>query len=184
MKPILLVLGEAGIGKTHLVCDIAKNRLDRGLPPTVIVLGEQLLEIDDPLESIFKACSLKGSKHQILGELNATGKRKKSRSLIIVDAINEADRKSWKSGIRKLIEDLEKYPWVGLVMTCRTPFESLALPKRLRLITEYHQGFSENELEAMVIFFDFYEIPLPEVPLLISEFSSPFVSELLLQNSS
>ena len=172
-EPFLLVLGQAGMGKTHLVCDITKDRIDRQLCPTIIVLGEKLLDIKDPLESIFKACSLKGSTNKILKGLNETGKRKNLRSLIIVDAINEADREGWRSGVKKLIEQIKEYPWVGLVMTCRIPFQFLSLPKRFKIITEYHQGFAENELEAMTLFFNFYGIPLPEVPLLISEFSSP-----------
>ncbi len=32
--PFLLILGEAGMGKTHLVCDIAKQRIEKDLPPT------------------------------------------------------------------------------------------------------------------------------------------------------
>lgn len=172
-EPFLLVLGQAGMGKTHLVCDITKDRIERQLSSTVIVLGEKLLDIHDPLESIFKASSLKGTSYKILKGLNEAGKRKKSRSLIIVDAINEADRDGWKSGVRKLIKEIREYPWVGLVMTCRIPFQYLSLPKRFKIITEYHQGFAENELEAMTVFFNFYNIPLPEVPLLISEFSSP-----------
>lgn len=171
--PFLLILGQAGMGKTHLVCDITKDRIERRLPPTVIVLGEKLLDINNSLESILKASSLKGSANRILRGLNEDGKRKKSRSLIIVDAINEADRGGWKSGVRNLIKQIKKFPWVGLVMTCRIPFHYLSLPKRLKIITDYHWGFADNELEAMTAFFNFYSIPLPEVPLLISEFSSP-----------
>ena len=172
-EPTLLILGQAGMGKTHLVCDITKDRLAAELPPTIIVLGEKLLDINDPLESIFSAVSLKGSKKQILSELNTVSKKAKRRSLIIVDAINEADRQSWKSNVKTLVNELKKYPWIGLVMTCRVPFQHLYLPKRMKIITEHHQGFADNELEAMTAFFKFYGLTLPQVPLLISEFSSP-----------
>jgi len=172
-EPILLVLGQAGMGKTHLVCDITKDRLNAGLPPTVIVLGEKLLDINNSLEAVFGAVSVKGSKKQILSELNSAGKKANRRSLIIVDAINEADRQGWKSGVKDLIKEVRKYPWVGLVMTCRVPFQYLYLPKRIKFITEHHQGFQDNELEAMTAFFNFYGLSLPQVPLLISEFSSP-----------
>src|SRR3990167_895631 len=97
--PFLLILGQAGMGKTHLVCDITKDRLTSGLPPTVIVLGEKLLDIQDSLGAIFKAASLNAPKKKILDELNAEGKKANRRSLIIVDAINEADRKGWKAEI-------------------------------------------------------------------------------------
>jgi len=172
-EPILLILGQAGMGKTHLVCDVTKERIERKLPPTVIVLGEKLLEIQDPLDAIFNVCSLGGNKIKILRELNKIGKDKKTRALIIVDAINEADREGWRRNVGKLIKEIKQYPWVGLVMTCRIPFEHLSLPKRLKIITDYHKGFEDNELEAMTAFFNFYGIPLPEVPLLVSEFSSP-----------
>lgn len=172
-EPFLLILGQAGMGKTHLVCDITKSRIDKKLGPTIIILGEKLLSIKKPLESIFKACSLKERNSKILKGLNEISRRKKMRSLIIVDAINEADREGWKSGVRNLVKQIGKYPWIGLVMTCRTPFQFLSLPKRFQIITEYHHGFEENELEAMTEFFNFYGIPLPEIPLLISEFSNP-----------
>ncbi len=171
--PFLLILGQAGMGKTHLVCDITKNRLENGLPPTVIVLGEKLLDIQDSLGAIFKAVSIKGAKKDILEELNAAGEKANRRALIIVDAINEADRHGWKSGVRELIKEVKKYPWVGLVMTCRVPFQFLYLPKKMKMITEEHRGFNDNELEAMTAFFNFYGLSLPQVPLLISEFSSP-----------
>lgn len=172
-EPVLLILGQAGMGKTHLVCDVTKERIERKLPPTIIVLGEKLLEIQDPLGAIFRACSINGTKTKILRELNKLGKEKESRALIIVDAINEADREGWRRNVRKLIKEIRRYPWVGLVMTCRIPFQHLSLPKRLKTITDYHKGFEDNELEAMIAFFNFYKIPLPEVPLLILEFSSP-----------
>lgn len=172
-EPFLLILGQAGMGKTHLVCDITKDRIYRKLAPTILVLGEKLLDINNSLKSIFQASSLDGDVNSILKGLNDVGKKKKSRALIIVDAINEADRNGWKSGVRNLIKQVEKYPWVGVVMTCRVPFQFLSLPKRFKIITEYHHGFADYELEAMSAFFNFYNIPLPEVPLLISEFSSP-----------
>lgn len=172
-NPFLVILGEAGIGKTHLMCDVAKKRIERNLPPTFVVLGEELLNIGDPLISIMRACGIKGGKNTFLSQLNAIGEKSKSRALIIVDAINEADSIGWKRGLNKMIEEIRMYPWIGLVMTCRIPFQFLALPKRLNVITEVHQGFIEYELEAMDAFFKFYGLPLPEVPLMVSEFSNP-----------
>jgi len=171
--PFLLILGEAGIGKTHLVCDITKKRIENEMPPTVVVLGEKLLNIRDILKSITNASEVQISNSDFLEELNTKGKLQNQRSLIIVDAINEADRLGWKVRIKALIKRIRKYPWVGLVMTCRTPFENLLLPKDIKITTIYHEGFNENELEAMTAFFNFYNLELPQVPLLISEFSSP-----------
>jgi hypothetical protein len=37
----MLLSGEAGSGKTHLFCDVARHRIEEGLP-TLVVLGQQL----------------------------------------------------------------------------------------------------------------------------------------------
>ena len=34
----LLIVGDAGVGKTHLFCDVAKNRISKKLP-TILLLG-------------------------------------------------------------------------------------------------------------------------------------------------
>lgn len=37
-KPCLLLSGAAGMGKTHLLCDVAKHRIDAGMP-TILLMG-------------------------------------------------------------------------------------------------------------------------------------------------
>ena len=41
--PLLFLSGDAGTGKTHLLCDVAERRVKEGLP-TVLVMGQQIGE--------------------------------------------------------------------------------------------------------------------------------------------
>ncbi len=164
--PFLLILGRAGIGKTHLLCDIAKQRIDKG-KVTYIVLGEELLSFTDPLASIIQSLQLKTVNEEFLSKINKIGERQKERAIIIIDAINEGDKARWKKTVNSFIKRVSKYPWIGVVFSCRTPFESISVPKKAKVIREQHLGFQELELEAMKIFFNFYKLPLPEVPLLV-----------------
>jgi hypothetical protein len=170
--PFLLILGRAGIGKTHLLCDIAKQRIKND-KPTYIVLGEELLSFTEPLSAITRSLHLQIGNEDFLSQLNKIGEKQKERVLLIIDAINEGDKVRWKKTINAFIKRISKYPWIGVVFSCRIPFENISVPKRAKLIREQHIGFQELELEAMRIFFKYYKLPLPEVPLLVQEFSNP-----------
>lgn len=171
-EPFILVLGEAGMGKTHLLCDALKKRFDED-NKTFFVLGEEITKLSTPIKSILKARSINSTEAKFLREINAYGERKRRRVLLIVDALNESDIEGWKKQIRSFKAKMEKYPWVGVVLSCRTPFENILLPRSFNVAKVHHGGFSEYEFEAMKAYFSHHRIPLPEVPILTSEFSSP-----------
>src|SRR5688572_10142747 len=50
-RPYMLLRGEAGIGKTHLLCDYAKGRLT-GQRATFIFLGHELAGTADPIKAM------------------------------------------------------------------------------------------------------------------------------------
>ncbi len=168
-NPSLLLTGEAGTGKTHLLCAIAEERLQKNLP-TFIFLAEEV-NTRDPWSSILKEIGFVGHEDDFLAELNEFAARKKVRALIIVDAINEAPcRVTWE----KLMQ-ANKYPWIGLVLSVRNGFENEYTTKNIRksFVRLEHKGFSLKEWEAVTRYFSEYGIPLPEIPLLLPDFSNP-----------
>mgnify|MGYP006266391803 CR=1 FL=1 len=170
--PFVLLLGEAGMGKTHLLCDVTKDRFEDGCP-TFMVLGEEMPKMLSPIKSLLKSRNISETEAAFLKEINCYGAKKRRRVLLVFDALNESDIKGWKRKLREFKLKMSKYPWIGVVLSCRTPFENIVVPKRLPLNKEYHTGFNEYEFEAMKAYFKHYRIPLPEVPVLISEFGSP-----------
>lgn len=169
-NPFLLLTGEAGTGKTHLLCAIAEERLKNNFP-TFLFLAEEI-NTQDPWKSILKEVGAAGSADDFLKDLNEFASRKKVRALIIIDAINEAPlRVLWE----RLIKSIKKYPWIGLILSVRNGFEEEYTTKAIRksFVKVEHKGFTLREWEAVTKYFNQYDIPLPEIPLLLSEFSNP-----------
>jgi hypothetical protein len=104
----LMILGNGGTGKTHLLCDIAAEQSAAG-KPALLVLSSSLPKADQPLEAIASATGLTRSGKALLEELDHLGRRSKCRSLLLVDAINEGDRAVWRSSIARLAREVGRY---------------------------------------------------------------------------
>jgi hypothetical protein len=180
-RPILLLLGGAGMGKTHLLCDIAESRLKQGYP-TLLILGQQLPTARHPIEAIIARLGLTLSVDEFLDQFDDLAKRKRKRALIIVDAINESDRKAWKRHLPNIIAAIERRKHIGIVLSCRSPFEKTTIPDRTQIFRLYHQGFQERELDALWTYFKHYHIPLPEIPFLPDEFSNPLFLKIFCES--
>ncbi len=176
----LLILGRWGTGKTHSLCDITERRMSRRLP-TLLCLGQQLLAGVAPLESICSLTGLATTPRRLLGALQRLGERVNGRALLIVDAINEGDREAWRRALPDIQLQLQDYPNVAAVLSCRQPFDEHIVSRRVarRFVTVYHEGFSEQEFDAQLSFFDYYGIPAPHFPLITEEFSRPLFLQLL-----
>lgn len=179
--PSLLIRGEWGTGKTHFLCDVTSERLANG-SPTVLVLAKNFE--GHVLADLCARLGAPASINERFAELEDAGRGAKGRTVFIVDGVNEGRRREWRQAIRTLLLLVADHPNVGLVVTCRTPFEAMAIEKtdlekfhRLR-----HSGFDDQEFDAQAAFFQYYQLPLPEVPLLDREFSRPLTLKLICQS--
>jgi chromosomal replication initiation ATPase DnaA len=174
-SPFLLLTGVAGTGKTHLLCDVIENRFKNGLP-AVLVFGELFATSDDPFKQIIRQLGLKINKRQFLSFLNNAGEQSGCRAILIIDALNETrQRNFWKRNLSKVIDEIKKYPHIALIVSIRTGFEDEVITKKLikALVHEEHRGFEFREWEAVSKFFKEFQLPLPEIPLLMPEFQNP-----------
>lgn len=104
------------------------------------------------------------------------GKRLKTRSLIIIDALNESNPDNfWESRLNLLRLEISKYPNIGLIVSIRSGFEQIFQTNNTlrNFVIEEHIGFKFNEWEAVSKYFHEYSIPLPEIPILTPEFQNP-----------
>jgi len=179
--PVLMIGGEWGTGKTHLLCDFTSDRLVQGLPTALVLAknfqGNALAEICARLEP-------SASVEDQFAKLADAGSGASGRALFIVDGVNEGRRREWRKAVTELLALAEVHPGIGVIVTCRTPFESIAiqqanLKKFHRL---QHYGFDDQEFDAQAAFFQYYKLPLPEVPLLDREFSRPLTLKLICQS--
>lgn len=182
MTPAMLLSGSAGSGKTHLLCDIAKERVNQKLP-TILLLGQNFYE-GDIWEQIIKQLSLAcTTKDEVLGILNSAGQASGSRALLLIDAINESpSKKMWTNSLAGLLLSISQYPWVGIVLSIRNAYFEYMIPQHLtekqKLIVVPHKGFAGIEYKATREFLKYYNIKQPDVPLLNPEFQNPLFLKL------
>ncbi len=178
--PALLLSGDAGTGKSHLLCDVASQRVKAGLP-TILILGEQFND-DEPWSQILRIIGLTCSREELLGALGAAAQARGSKALIIIDALNEGEGKRlWRRYIAGMLTQMRHHPWLSIALSVRSSYKSTVIPEGLvpeRLISADHLGFSEHEYEATNTFFSYYGINAPSVPLLNPEFQNPLFLKL------
>ena len=181
-NPFLLLDGNAGIGKSHLIGDIVSRRINKGYE-SVFLLGQHFVTEEDPWTQIFKRLQINSNAEDFLKKLNHRAKETGKRIIIMIDAINEGKGNYfWNNFIKSFINDIKKHEWLGLVLTIRTSYKEVILPKgerdNLDIIEHHHNGFRNIEYQASKLFFDNYKIELPSVPLLHPEFQNPLFLKL------
>jgi hypothetical protein len=179
--PAFLLVGKAGTGKTHLFCDVAKQRVASNRP-TVLLLGIHFID-GEPWAQIIRALGLSCNVEEFLGALDSAAKARKARALIIIDALNEGEGKYlWNNFLGGMLTTLSKYPWISIALSVRNSYEDIVIPDWLvpekKLIRDIHYGFTDYEYEATRIFFNYYNIVQPSIPLLVPEFRNPLFLKL------
>jgi hypothetical protein len=179
-KSTLLLLGSWGTGKTHLLCDIAKQRIEAGAP-ALLVMASSIPRTVNLLDGTASATGLAISGVELLQELNRLGKTTNTRCLLMFDAINEGDRETWRQQLQSIAATVSTFPHVGLVVSCRRPFnESMVTQEAGQyLATIEHYGFQDQEFDAQLEFFSFYDLPAPSIPLITPEFTRPLFLKIL-----
>ncbi len=181
-NPLLVLDGEAGIGKSHLLGDVITRRTRSGYK-SVFLLGQHFSTEEDPWTQIFKRLQINSQKDDFLQKLNENGERSGKRVIIFIDALNEGrGRYFWPQFINSFIKDFESYPWLGLVLTIRSSYKKLVISdidkSDLEFVEHTMYGFRNVEYEASKLFFENYKIELPNVPLLHPEFQNPLFLKL------
>jgi hypothetical protein len=125
----LLLTGEAGQGKTHLLCDAGERALADGRP-SVVLLGGRLSG-----SRFWSDCAEYLGLGQIGGEvllraMRAAGEAASRPFLLLVDALNEAAApRAWQSELPGLLAELDGDPWISLGVSVRSPLSSVQPPR-------------------------------------------------------
>lgn len=182
-NPFLLLEGEAGIGKSHLLADLVESRRAAG-NHSLLLLGQQLTTEESPWVQILKRLQLKNTSYELLEKLNLFAKSNKNRLLIIIDAINEGNgNKIWEDNINSFVDEFKKFEWLGLVMSVRSTYKGITITEEKTVRNKFenfvHFGFTNVEIEAVNKFYDYYNIETPSSPNLNPEFRNPLFLKLL-----
>ncbi|RPH96551.1 hypothetical protein EHM69_00935 [candidate division KSB1 bacterium] len=180
---VLCLLGEAGTGKTHLLCDVADRRMREGIP-TILLLGQQFAYQTNPWTTALQLLDYSGSTDEFLGALETYAIANGTRAMILVDALNEPgpeNRMMWHKYMGSFLAQIAHYPHVTVATSIRSGYADEVVPEHLRkngLLCVTHYGFSGIEFDATDVFYAHYKIMPSSVPVLNPEFSNPLYLKL------
>lgn len=182
-NPILILIGPAGCGKSHLLADLASKRIDND-EISVLLLGNNFYSDENIGKQIVNELELDMSSTDLLEKLNNKAKYQKSRILIIIDALNESKNKQlWENRLKRFIEEIKNYKWLGLIVSIRSTYIDL-IPEDI--IEEnnhyYHKITPDKTFELIKIHCDKNNVNYPSFPSINPIFSNPLFLKLLFKN--
>ena len=178
----LHILGDAGIGKTHIACNICDDRLKNGLP-ALFVRGS-LFTTEQPIETQLRNIldiPPSYSWQDFLQALSAAAEAYHTRIPLIIDGLNESVHNGtfsnlWELGLKGLVQEIAQTKNLVLITTCRRSYEE-AIWKEVRAREDiipgkiiwkdkdslnlfYARGFNIAEVkqEAIEKYFNAYKI--------------------------
>lgn len=175
----LVLLGEAGSGKSHLLARIVESATTSG-QPGILLLGEHFEATGDPWGQLVAQIGWEGTANELLDALQTAAEVCGRPAVICLDAINEAgDRRFWQKHLLSFSQRLQDHPKVRLLVSCRTDFTEISLPKALlgnknsSWCSTTHQGFGSDTFAAIVSYFDGYKVGSDHFPPILPEFGNP-----------
>ena len=184
---LIIVSGAAGTGKTHLLCDIAQKRVDSGLP-TVLLLGQSFTSDSGPWVQAREHLDLTNvSMEEFVGALEAAAQAKGCRVLLMIDAVDKGRGHTiWPAHLVPFLARINISPWITVVLSVRSTDKDAIIPKEIqdRAVLREHRGFEGKESDAVQIFFPYYGLELPSVPMLNREFRNPYFLKIFCRTST
>ena len=180
--PVLILEGDAGVGKSHLMADVVLRR-EKEKQMSLLFLGQKFVTDEDPFTQMMRMLYFSGTSNELLEMLEAKAESTGHRVIIFIDAINEGHGLTiWQNNIRSFVDQIRQHPWLGLVMSIRSSYQPAILPLEEfgydYCVTAWHHGFGINTQKAVQLFFREYELLYPTVPFLNPEFSNPLFLHL------
>ena len=177
----MIVRGNAGTGKTHLLCDAAQYRLGEGRP-TVVLMGQSFTSDGAPWpQAAVLLDASDSSTAEFVAALECAAQAAGVRALLMIDALNEGKGlKVWQTHLSGFLAHFIRSDWIGVVLSIRSSYEEL-IPNEIReeAVVVTHHGFGERSYDAFRTYFTHYGLELPSTPPMAPEFSNPLFLKTL-----
>jgi len=174
-KRKVLLIGEALIGKTHFLSDLALKRIKIN-KPTLLFYGENLKSttLIQSLKDNLELGNL--SDEEFFNEINLWGKDLNERVFIIIDAINETPNLDlWRNELTNLCNFVKEHENIALILSVRDVEKEKIISDKNRFCIENeiveieHPGFEGIEITALIEYCKAFDIDLPKIPFHIGK---------------
>ncbi len=178
----LLLEGDAGKGKSHLLGYIAETHKKSKLYRSVLLMGHKFVLQDSPQNQIMSLLGKPGVLFEsFLDSCEGYGELNGIITVIMIDAINECqDSSIWRAYINQIIQLVQSYRYVKIVCSIRSTYKEHFFEQDL--IEDINTGnipivrvvgFENVLTEAIPIFFSYYGIPITTSDYFKEEFKDP-----------
>ena len=179
-EKVLIVKGEAGVGKSQLLANAAE-KLNKEGQYALLMLGNSFLNSETVALQITQLLEVDCSFQALLHKLEILGAQANYNTCLLIDAINESPyRDIWKIGIPSLIAQINKFEHLKIVISVRSGYERLVFNdaiieeiKTNKIPSIVHSGFREESVEATLTFLNHYGIPFLPSYFLQAEMTNP-----------
>ena len=162
---LIAVVADAGCGKTELAAHL--TALTEGRPAGLLLYGADL-HANHSLDDLAYGVVIHGrpvpSFELLVAAVDAAGRRAGRRLPIVLDGLNEAeDPRLWKGLLASLGVTLQRYPFVLIVCTLRSPFVTETLTDSV--VRLEMPGFEHDTMKAVKRYFTHYRIDSADAEL-------------------
>ena len=188
----LNILGDAGVGKTHIACDICDERLNIGLP-ALFIRGIRFTSDRSIEEQLRGILDLPPSYrwNDFLQVLSAAAEAYHTRIPLIIDGLNESTHNGafsnvWRLHLKGLIQEIAQTKNLVLITTCRTSFTEDIWETENPPNSVYSFGFdTDEELEEAVIkYFNEYKIKADLTAAPLEQFRHPIYLKIFCESKN
>lgn len=175
----LLLVGPAGIGKTHAIVSAALRRLPHG-GFSLVVFGDDFGKTE-PWEVIRSKLGFGASvaRATLLECMQACAEHTELPFVIYIDALNESPRDArWKNKLPELLAQCKPYSGIKVCVSTRDTYRDLVVDSRFPGFAFEHAGFVGQEFEAVQAFATYYGLDTEITPLFSPELSNPLFLHL------
>lgn len=171
-RRMVAIEGRSGQGKTHTLLQATKQMIDAGVP-AIVIMGQRVRDANWWPAFSGVLGGLPGTSDEFLQALDSLAEASSCRAVIVIDALNEAQRpRMWRDELPALIAQLKPFSHISLIVSYRTDYREVIAPP-FDLPTTIHPGLAGHESEALAAYCSLFGISVPVHASLDSSFANP-----------
>ena len=187
----LNILGDAGIGKTHIACNICDDRLKVGFP-ALFIRGSHFTSDRSIEEQLLRILGISSSYSwgDFLQALSAAAEAYHTRIPLVIDGLNESTHNGafsnvWRLRLQGLVQEIARTKNLVLITTCRTSYKEAIWEDEDPPNMVYAYGFDTYEVEqAVEKYFNEYKIKADLTAAPLTQFEHPIYLKIFCESKN